>query len=180
MFSFNKTTFLAAAIAVAMPLAASAATVDIDIAANAIETDTGVLEVGQSLVFKYTAIEALDILGISLAATSDTVANIVQVTFDYAATTGDTFSFTQNFGSVAAGLDSILGANLPNPFAIGDMLSVSFLSNGIDQDVGITATISTGDASDNVPPVPVPAAGLLLGSALLAGGAVARRKKKQA
>jgi hypothetical protein len=135
----------------------------------------GMVSPGNTLEFKFTASEALKILDFfAFTANGSSGGNDTALaTFSYngdggASSTGIPAGNTVSFGS-----QGISFAGLPGfVLAKGESFSLFLKSgDGASKLVDLDATFSTAA-------VPVPAAGLLLLTALAGGAAVARRKKK--
>lgn len=160
---------VAAASALALlPFAAGAATL---LTAGNPYTQVGTLVPGGTLTFMFEVAEDLDIDFFSISATGTNAGNDLQnVRFDYDVVTDDTFDTIQVAGNAAAGFDFVPGFG---PYTAGDMFSFTF-KDGIRDDVGITLSFETIAPSA----VPVPAAGGLLGAALIGAGIAARRRSR--
>ena len=159
----------AAAIAIALlPLSAAAVT----IGPGEAYTEVGTLTPGGTLVFEFKVAADLDIDTFSISATGTSAGDDIRnVTFAYDGVTGDTFDNVFAAGRVGAGFDFVPGFG---PYAAGDVFSFTF-TDGITNDVGITLSFET------VLPavIPVPAAGGMLLLALLAAGALVRRRPRE-
>ena len=161
----------AASMLALLPFAAGAATV---LTAGTSYTEVGELLPGGTLVFSFEVAENLDIDFFSISATgSNGGGDIRNVTFDYDTVTGDTFDLVQAAGGAGGGLDFVAGFG---PYRAGDTFSFTF-RDGIVDEVGITLSFET---APSVAPVPLPAAGGLLGLAVLGAGLAARRRGRAA
>lgn len=174
MFFLNKKTMLAASVAVFMPIAAAA----VPIAADMPYTVADVLDVGGTVTFDFEVTEDLDIANFSINATdTNGGGDIANASFTYNVGSGvfDTiFSSSGVLGDMAAtgtGFSFVPGWG---GYSTGDVITFTFI-DGIDDPISLGLSFQT--TSPVVNAVPVPAAGLMLGAALLGGGIVARRRK---
>lgn len=166
MFAKISAFLFAVALATALPMSGRAAVVSSDITADAAYSKTGTLTSGKSLEFKFKALEALFIDVFSLSATgTNSGKDLRKVSFGYTTPTSDYFNTVVSYGTSSFAGDFLIGALFPK----GSVFSIFFEDRGIKNPVGVTVSFQTAS------PVPVPATGLLLGTVLLAGGALARR-----
>ncbi len=167
-----KNLVLAAAFVAAVPAVSQAATViETNLIADQFFTGAEVLEPGNALEFRFTALEAFTISGFSLSGTGNNATDDLEaVSFGFVTPTTEAFSTFLANGTVAFAGGFLPGAG----FAAGDMFSV-FFSDGIDHPVSLTLSFST----QSISAVPLPASALMLGSALMAAFARFRRKAKQ-
>ena len=171
MFAKISAFLLAVAIATALPGPGRAAVVSSDITVNAAYSKTGTLLSGQTLEFKFKALQALFIDAFSLSATGTNSGNdLNKVTFGYTTPTSDFFDTVVTVGKASFAGDFLVGTIFPKD----TIFSIFFEERGIKNPVGVTVSFQTAS------PVPVPATGLLLGTVLLAAGAFARRSLKAA
>jgi hypothetical protein len=170
MSMLSANTLRAAAVLAVLPLAAPAATLyQTDLRAGDFYTNAVPVAPGSALEFRFNVLEALRIQAISLSATGNTSGDDVNsITFGYGPITTQHFSTIGTVGTTAFGGGFLPGAT----YAVGDSFSV-FVNDIVTNPASLTLSFSTAS-------VPVPAAGLLLGSVLLAGGAVARRRSRRA
>jgi hypothetical protein len=168
-----KTTLAAAAL-MALPFAASAATtfaIPTDIVANDAYSESATVEAGGTGgTFTFNVLERLRINGISLSATGSSggadLANTTYVITKPSDSGGLTVITFGNAASGFAGFDGI------TDYAAGESFDVVFTTGpAAFNPVSYTVSFETSE-------VPVPAAGLLLLTAL--GGAAAMRRRKKA
>lgn len=172
MLRLLKTIILAAMPAVMGPGLLVAATINADISANQSYTFSENLSPDDQLVFEFTVLETLDIETFSISGTdSNEGTDLAAVTFDYNDTAGDTFDTILAVGPVGAAIDFFAGWG---PFEVGDIIIIT-INDGILDPVGITLSFET-ENGDDVPAVPLPASGWLLGLGLLGAGLVLRRR----
>ena len=166
---------LASAVAVAAASSASAATVDVfDTSISAGESITVVdeLETGSTTEFRFFVLEDLAIEQFVIAATgSNGGDDLGEVRYGFTNPGSESFTGTISSGTVAGVTNFFDGG----AYSAGSEFSI-FFNDGIRENVGLTVTFDTVEISS----VPVPAAGFLLGAALLGGGFAARRKRKAA
>lgn len=166
--------FLAAAalsLAFIAPISAYAVTTPIDITAGEIFSGNGLVTPDDDTVsFVFTALEALTVGTISLTGNGPTP-NVAAISVEIAPS-GSASPFTQVFTAAT----QQIGFSFPAGFflALGDQFSINFTGD-VGADVDVDFNFSTV-----VAPVPVPAAGGMLLTAVIAGGIAARRKAKKA
>lgn len=168
MFAF------AFATAVAIPALAGAASVTFSeqIAANQNYSFAKVISPGDAIEFRFTALDDFKIVSFSVSGTgTNTEDDVRDIRFGLTEPTSNAFTTVSSVGSSAAGFGFLPGMT----YAMGDVFSV-FFTDGITNDVGLTLSFDT----TAVAPIPLPAAGLLLGPVLLAGAAAALRRRKSA
>ena len=158
-----KTTALAAVAALALPLSAGAATLNVGDS----DTNAFVLSSGQTASFSY---EPTAKLRVSIVTTSGTdtasAANLMKVLFGVNGATQHFTTYTIP-DSTASAEGQIATFTTSSPFTI------DFSAFDISSKVSLGYSFNTFAVST----VPVPAAGLLLGGVVAAGGAFARRRK---
>ena len=161
-----KTTALAAVAALALPLSAGAATT-----LNVGDSDTNAftLNSGDTASFAYTPTSNMRI---SIVTTSGTdtaaAANLMKILFGVNGATQH-FSTYSIPDSTASAEGQIATFTTSSPFTI------DFSAFGTSSKVSLGYSFNTFSVST----VPVPAAGIMLGGVMLAGGAFARRKKSK-
>lgn len=165
-----KTTALAAVMALGASVA-SAATVDVFVPTTPSNfTSSMNVASGDSLVYTFTATEDTRVLDRIFARATGTNAGL-DVQNAMVGFNGNLSPFDTVFTSPGAGAGDSNFAGFS--VMLGDQFTFTFdNSNGADP-LGTTLSFS------NVAAVPVPAAGLLLLTALIGGGVAARRKNKQ-
>lgn len=169
--TYFKNILLASALAVAAPVAASAATM-VDIFADTPYTFVDILAPGGQVSWEFTVKEDFAISNFSLSATgTNSGTDLANVQFGFFGNVSNSLTVV-GAGEARSGFGNLAGGN----FVIGDIITI-VVDDGVKDDVGVTLSFQTGPAGA---PVPLPAAGLLLGSIMLAGGAAAARKKKKA
>ncbi|MFN3972079.1 MAG: hypothetical protein ACK4GO_03090 [Gemmobacter sp.] len=164
---------LATAAAVAMPALANAAVVVFTntLVADENYTFATVIQPGDSIEYRFTVLENLNIPQFSMSATGNNAeADVREIRFGFMQPVTGMFTTIQSIGSVAAGFGFMEGAS----FSAGDMFAVIF-QDGITNDVSLTLSFGT-----EVSAVPLPATGLLLAPFLLAGGIAGWRRRKSA
>lgn len=170
--TYFKNILLASALAVTAPVAASAATM-VDIFADTPYTFVDILAPAGQVSWEFTVQEDFSISNFSLAASgTNSGTDLQNVTFGFLGNVTNMLTVV-GAGEARSGFGELAGGN----FVVGDIITI-VVDDGIKDDVGLTLSFQTGP--EGLPPVPLPAAGLLLGSVLLAGGAAAARKKKKA
>ena len=164
----------ATAFAVVVPMSASAVTIS---GGDEFDSGSSLLTAGGSLTFTFDAADDLSFPGIVVGGTDsgpDAQDNLSMVTFGFVSPTTTVFSsFTDESPAGASASGQLPGMNV----AAGSGFSVIFESDA-PEDVSVTFNFETEQGFQNV--VPVPAAGILLATALGGAGFVARRKKKSA
>jgi hypothetical protein len=168
-------TMLAAAALLTLPFAANAATsqqfADIYVDQGYSFSET-VAAGGSGADFFFTIKDDLRINGISVSGSgtnggTDIGNTTFQIVNPDVGPAG--YSLVGTFGTTSSGLG---GTDLVTDYEVGDSFSVSFITNPTNaQPISYTVSFNTS-------PVPVPAAGLLLMTAL--GGAAAMRRRKKA
>ncbi len=176
--NYFKTAAATAAIAI-MPFAASAATVftqDADLSADVGYSFSGTTSAGQSGGnFNFTVLEDFSINGFSLTASgTSSGTDIENTTYEITDPLDEesTFGFILTTGTSSFGAAGVEGVT---EFSAGDTFSVLF-NTAPDALNPISYTVSF--LTEAPAPVPVPAAGLLLLTAL--GGTAAMRRRKKA
>lgn len=167
---------LTAAVLAALPMTASAAVVSIDVAENIDADETYsysyTLAPGDqtSFNFEFTALNDLEIATFSVSSTGTLLADIQSLR--YGTVTPPATPLTTFGGDGGAGsLDFFAGTTM-------DMNDVFQLYISGDVTNATSITLSFGTATSSTPlPTPLPAAGLLLGTALVGGGLMSRKKK---
>lgn len=159
---------LAAGLALAAPMAADAATVvyagESSAGAEGAKSPTG------SLTFTFEIGEPLDIESFAISATGTNAgADLAAIRFDYAGTTGNKIASLGGFGTTAFGGASVEAFG---PYETGDIITFRFYGTTKNT---VRFTISF-DTMPVITSVPLPAAGGLLGLALLGGIAASRRR----
>jgi hypothetical protein len=169
MFGFAKPVLLAAFVAVSVPTLAAAASVVIQdqISVGVDYSFAEVISPGDTIEFRFTPLTGLKINSFSVSGTGTNAEDDVRdIRFGLSNPPAEIFSSVDSVGETAAGFGFIDGGiwNKGSVFSI-------FFSDGIDNDVGLTLSFETS-------PIPLPAAGLLLGPVVLAAGAAALRRRK--
>ena len=171
---YNSRAFaLAALLAFAAPLSATAASILVvnPITAGETYTWTSVINPGDGLEFRFNVLEDLDLASFSLAATGNNGgSDVADIRFGFAMPLDGVFTTIIASGTSAAGLGFLPGAS----FMMGDVFSI-FFEDGITDEVGVSVSFRTDVAA-----VPLPATALLLGPFLLGGGFAAARRRKLA
>ncbi|MCW1917505.1 hypothetical protein NX862_01935 [Rhodobacter sp. KR11] len=173
MLSHGKAFLLATATATAIffPVCSQAATILRLNALTANQTFTGaeVIRPGDTLEFRFTALEDLMIDAFSLSGTgNNTEADLRDIRFGLTLPPTGFFNPVSSDGTAAAGIGFLTGGT----FLMGSVFSIYF-QDGISDDVGITLSFRTDPVA-----VPLPAAGLLLAPMMGLAGVVARRRRK--
>lgn len=172
--TYFKNILLASALAVAAPVAASAATM-VDIFADTPYTFVDILSPGGQVSWEFTVNGDFAISSFAISASGNNAGtDLANVDFGFLGNvTNKLIENPGGVGNARSGFGTLAGGN----FSDGDIFTIVF-DDGVKDSVGLTVSFQTGPSG--VPNVPLPAAGLLLGSVMLAGGAAAARKKKKA
>ncbi|OSP54316.1 hypothetical protein [Pseudoruegeria sp. SK021] len=169
--TYMKNALFAAAFAISAPLAAQAATVNKDVFANNSYAFAEVLMPGTSAEYNFNVMEDLKVNNFSITANGNNFgADVGSVRYSVNGADAQALTISGS-GESQSGYAFSVGEN----FSAGDVVQFLF-SYAIKDDITLSLAFATGPA--DVAPVPLPAAGLLLGSLLVAGGTVAARKKK--
>jgi hypothetical protein len=173
-----KKLMAAAAIAVVAPMAAGAAVIPDDrgITGGAFYDFGGFLPGFASETYTFTADEDLFVSGISFSGTDDAPSTLEALMFSV---NGIMKSFDSiGGGDGSAGFGGFGSLNGDFNVASGSTINFGFSSSSPNQ-AGIAFSFRTGDGFSQTP-IPVPAAGVLLGGLMAAGAFAARRKAKKA
>lgn len=174
MFQTSKMFAFAFATAVAIPALAGAAPVLFasSVGVNQNYSFAEVIRPGDAIEFRFTALDDFKIASFSMSGTgTNAEADVRDIRFGLTEPASSFFTTVSSVGVTAAGFGFLPGMS----YAMGDVFSV-FFTDGITNDVGLTLSFDTMP----VAPIPLPAAGLLLGPVLLAGAAAALRRRKSA
>ncbi len=164
-----------------LPLGAKAATFEFfnDLVAGQDYSFAQALMPGELVTWKFTALDDFSIGSFAIAGTgSSRGSDLANLRFGFSQPETEAFSsiVTASTGTSATGSGFLMG----NTYAAGDMFSI-FLSDGLEKSIGTTVSFETVEImTPPVPAIPLPAAGLLLGTVLLGGGAFAARRKSEA
>jgi len=174
MFMHARLVVLVSAAVATMPTLANAAAVvfNNDIGAGQNHSFTAVIKPGDSIEFRFTALDDFKIDSFAVSGTGTSAeADVRDVRFGLSLPASGLFSTVSSVGDAAAGFGFITGM----AYVMDDVFSV-FFEDGITEEVGLTLSFDT----TAVAAVPLPAAGLLLAPVLLAGAASAFRRRKAA
>ena len=169
-----KTAALATAFTIASLSVASAATT---IVANGNYIDVGGVVNAPNGTFKYDYVAGGNLMvdEFALSAIANNASDIESIQASFVPTTGESVMLELDRGGNGAFGGGALLSGLT--LAAGDAFSILFeVVGSIKNNVGVQVSFSTSD----IAPVPVPAAGALLLTALGAAGFVSRRRKKLA
>jgi hypothetical protein len=171
MFNKIKGLALAAGAAVALSAGSAAAVTVVDVGDNVLEQQ--LISPGGTVEFNFQATKALRVQDFIIQAIgSNAGADVLNLEVEVFGAGGNSLGvsgFGDNLsvnGSQGAGTIFLQNQNLKG----GETFSIT-VTDGIQNNIGLQLVF------DAVAPIPLPAGGLLLGSALLAGGLVARRRK---
>lgn len=164
---------LTAALIAALPVTASAVTIsvgeNIDVGQDysySYTMDPGTTDID----FAFTADSDLEISNFVVSSSGSLLADIQSLR--YGTVTPPVTPLSAAGADGAAGsLDFFAGVDMD----LGDIVDL-YISGTFTNQTSVTLSFST-KASSITPPVPLPAAGLLLGTALVGGGLMSRKKK---
>ena len=172
--SFMRNTIAAAVLAVAAPVAANAIPVDsTNNAGNGFDF-AAVLSSGSTVTYDFEVGDFVFIDDLIFGGSDNAVGNLMNVMFGVNGDITNMFTVVGNgTGENASGR-----IDLNQFFNAGDTFSVAF-DSAADRNVSVTLNFDTV-RGDSVNPIPVPAAGVLLGGVMAAGAFASRRRSKKA